>query len=107
MALIFHLSGQEQVGPELPAFTRIIAHFCEYAALAALWSWALWPLLGPRALIAAAAVSLLYALSDEYHQSFVPGRDADPVDVLIDAAGIAVAVGLAARHTARRWRSTP
>ena len=106
MALIFHLSGQEQVGPDLPAFTRVIAHFCEYALLAALWTWALWPLLGRRALIAAAAISLLYGLSDEYHQSFVAGRDADPVDVLVDAAGITVALALVARRTGRR-RLTP
>lgn len=29
----------------------------------------------------------LYAFSDEYHQSFVPGRDADIYDVLADLLG--------------------
>ena len=43
MALIFYLSAQPSVGPELPAFTRVIAHFSEYALLAALWAWALAP----------------------------------------------------------------
>ena len=95
MALIFHFSGQQSVGPELPAFTRVIAHFTEYALLAALWAWALGPALGRRALPAAAAISLLYALSDEYHQSFVEGRDSDPVDVLVDACGIAFALVVA------------
>ena len=47
MALIFYLSAQQSVGPELPAFTRVIAHFGEYALLAALWVWALRP--GARA----------------------------------------------------------
>jgi VanZ family protein len=91
MALIFHLSGQQSVGPELPAFTRVIAHFTEYFVLAGLWICALLPALGGRALAAGAAIAFLYALSDEIHQSYVPGRDSDPVDVLVDTAGIAAA----------------
>ena len=94
MALIFYLSAQESVGPDIGEWARFVAHFSEYALLAALWLWALAPELGRRALIAAAAISLLYALSDEYHQSFVPGRDADPLDVLVDACGIALALAL-------------
>jgi len=101
MALIFYLSAQESVGPDLPAFTRVIAHFTEYALLASLWLWALAPSLGRQAVAAAAAVSFLYALADEYHQSFVPGRDSDPVDVLVDACGIAFALALS-RVAARR-----
>lgn len=92
MALIFYLSAQEAVGPSLPEWTRPIAHFSEYFLLAALWSWALAPLLGRRALLAAALISFLYAISDEFHQSFVPGRESDPLDVLADALGIAAAL---------------
>ena len=33
-------------------------------------------------------LSVLYAFSDEFHQSFVPGRDATLKDVLYDTAGI-------------------
>ena len=95
MAVIFFLSAQESVGPDIGNWARVIAHFTQYAALAALWAWALAPALGRQALLAAAAISLLYAISDEYHQSFVPGRDADPLDVLVDACGIAVALVLA------------
>ena len=102
MALIFYLSAQPSVGPELPAWTRIVAHFTEYAVLATLWLWALYPALGPRALAVAAGISILYAISDEYHQSFVPGRDADPFDVGVDAAGVALA--LAAVSFAARAR---
>jgi VanZ family protein len=97
MALIFYLSAQEAVGPDLPAWTRVVAHAAEYAALATLWAWALWPKLGVRALVAAAAISLVYALSDEWHQSFVPGRDADPLDVAADTLGIALALAALAR----------
>jgi len=35
-----------------------------------------------------AVLSLFYAVSDEFHQSFVPGRSASIRDVLIDAIGI-------------------
>jgi VanZ family protein len=108
MALIFLLSARESVGPELPAFTRVIAHFSEYALLTALWIWALAPALGGRAYAAAAAISFLYAISDEYHQSFVPGRDADPLDVLVDGLGIAAATWLlrARRAGARPSRTS-
>lgn len=30
---------------------------------------------------------ILYAISDEWHQKFTPGRNASPWDVCIDAAG--------------------
>jgi VanZ family protein len=104
MGLIFYLSAQEAVGPELPAWTRVVAHATEYAALAALWGWALLPLLGARAVAVAAAISFLYALSDEWHQSFVPGRDADPIDVAADAAGIALGLTVLRHWPRAAWR---
>jgi VanZ family protein len=102
MAVIFYLSAQPSVGPELPAWTRIVAHFTEYLVLTSLWIWAL----GLKAIPAAAAISLLYAVSDEFHQSFVEGRDADPLDVLTDAAGIAAACLLAQARGSASTRST-
>jgi VanZ family protein len=92
MGLIFYFSAQEAVGPELPSWTRVVAHFTEYAVLASLWAWALAPTFGRRALLVAAAISLLYAISDEYHQRSVEGRDSDVLDVVADAAGIAFAL---------------
>ena len=41
-----------------------------------------------------------YGVTDEYHQSFVPGRTADPVDVVKDLGGAAVASAL------YRWWTT-
>ena len=38
------------------------------------------------------ATGLLYAISDEYHQSFIPGRSAQWQDVLIDTTGVFVGV---------------
>jgi len=39
-------------------------------------------------------VAILYAITDEIHQSFVPGRTSSPVDIVIDgiAAGLALLV---------------
>lgn len=48
----------------------------------------------PRALIMAIIFSVLYAASDEYHQSFVAGRVGSPIDVLIDSVGIGIALGI-------------
>jgi VanZ family protein len=98
MALIFFFSAQEAVGSDLPEWTRVVAHFGQFALLGALWGWALAPALGRAALPVAAVISLLYAISDEWHQSFVPGRDADPRDALVDAAGIATALALLSRR---------
>jgi VanZ family protein len=102
MGLIFYLSAQPSVGPELPAWTRIVAHFTEYFVLASLWIWAL----GVGSIPAAAGISLLYAVSDELHQSFVEGRDADPLDVVADAAGIAVACLVAQARGSASTRAT-
>jgi VanZ family protein len=37
-------------------------------------------------------VCSLYGISDEFHQSFVPGRTPDPVDWATDTAGAGVAL---------------
>jgi VanZ family protein len=42
--------------------------------------------------ILATAIAILYAISDEVHQSFVQGRHGSPVDVAIDTLGIGLAV---------------
>jgi len=42
----------------------------------------------------AGAASFLYALSDEWHQSFVPTRQASIADLISDAVGIILALFL-------------
>lgn len=37
-------------------------------------------------------VGLIYAISDEYHQSFVPGRSAEIRDIVIDTVGVIVGI---------------
>lgn len=101
MALIFFLSAQPDLGTDLGVIDLIgrkIGHAGAYATLTVLWWWALAPVAGRRRrLIAAAAIALLYGISDEYHQTFTDGRVGSPLDVAIDAAGVAVAVWLLTR----------
>jgi VanZ family protein len=94
MGLIFYLSAQ----PDLPSPTSgwvgdllsIVGHAFMFGVLAVLWARAL----GARrlALPLALVLTLLYALFDEFHQSFVPGRHADPLDLVCDGAGAALAL---------------
>ena len=89
MGAIWYLSDQPQVGPDLGAWARVATsavHFGQFAVLYALWWWALDGRAAP-----AAAIALAWAGLDELHQAWVPDRDADPIDFLVDAAGIAVA----------------
>ncbi len=45
-------------------------------------------LLGYKSIILAVLISVLYAVSDEVHQIFVPGRGAQVSDVIIDSIGV-------------------
>jgi VanZ family protein len=40
----------------------------------------------------AVTFSFLYAMTDEYHQSFTPGRNSSPIDVMLDTVGAAFGV---------------
>jgi VanZ family protein len=66
--------------------------------LTLLWSRALQSRLpvGP-AVGLALGITLLYAISDEYHQTFVPGRNGTAVDVTVDMVGALLAALI-------RWR---
>jgi VanZ family protein len=98
-SLIFWLSSQSDPLPELTV--RIwdkVLHLCEYGALGALLLVALLQsgLAPRRALALAALLASLYGASDELHQSFVPGRDADPRDWVADTLGGGAGAALAA-----------
>ena len=94
MAAIFALSAQPSLDSGLGAadvVLRKIAHFAEYALLAFLWWRVFVRAADPRrAAVAALLVASLYAVTDEYHQSFVEGRHATAVDWGIDTAGAAL-----------------
>ncbi|MGD6776404.1 VanZ family protein [Sutcliffiella horikoshii] len=130
MALIFFLSAQhgeqsaglsggitewvnevvEQVVPaaefqidEISFFVRKNAHFFAYLLLAILTLNAVrrsggrdWISMG-----VAFIVSVLYAISDEVHQLFVPGRSGQVSDVLLDSMG--ALAGIALYAIISRW----
>ncbi len=98
MAVIFFLSAQPDLSSGLGAWDTVLRKLGHMAAFGLLWWRALG--FGSRAAIAA-AIALAYAVSDEFHQTFVDGRVGSPVDVGIDATGIALAY-LAVRLSRRR-----
>jgi VanZ family protein len=103
MVVIFVLSAQPDLSTGLGAWDlvgRKIVHVSEYGLLCALWWRAFRTVVtGGRALALAAAASLLYSASDELHQTFVNGRHGTPLDIGVDAVGVAVAAVLIARRT--------
>jgi VanZ family protein len=85
--LIFALSSVPALSSGLGTWDYVLrkgAHMTEYAVLAYLLARAL----GRET--PALAAGVLYAASDELHQSFVRGRHASPVDVAIDSVGLLV-----------------
>ena len=98
---IFVGSSLSSLPPEIPVFNfgDKILHFCEFGVLGLLfwrsirlWNirWKGWPIL-----ILAWGLGICYAASDEIHQLFVPGRQADVTDWLADIIGLAAGLGAA------------
>lgn len=117
MALIFALSARPELGrsewlselyaslfgrwPWLVAWLPVVArldpviadvgHLAVYGALAAALDWGVRRQRPHfrRPALAAWCLALLYGVSDEWHQHFVPGRHADPWDLVMDGIGSA------------------
>lgn len=90
MTLIFVLSATPDLSSGLGGWDlllRKLAHITIFGVLwltlARAWRW--------RRPILATVVAILYAISDELHQSFVEGRHGSALDVAIDATGIGLA----------------
>ena len=105
MALIFALSATPDLssGTSWDLELRKLAHVTIFAALwlaiARAGDWR-----RPRI---TTAIAVLYAITDEYHQTFVHGRHGTPVDVAIDAIGMGVAALSCAVAARRRGRPGP
>ncbi len=82
--------------------TRKLAHFTEYAILGFLAARAFRG--SPRWFLISAVLVVVYALLDEYHQSFVPSRTASIFDSLIDMAGGISALIFISRKRAKAQR---
>lgn len=94
LAGIFYMSSQSHPFLEPPHWDGAdkVAHFGAYAGLGALLCRAYRGsgLTGSAALWLTLLTASLYGASDEWHQSFVPGRSADPSDWLADTLGAAL-----------------
>ena len=94
MTVIFYLSSQSTLpGPVRPfAVHDKILHAVMFGGLSLLFLRA-WKKEGfAHAAVLAIMATTLYGISDEFHQSFVPGRVADIWDVATDAVGSLVAL---------------
>ena len=117
MAVIYWFSAQSTLPHAPDTLTDLLvkkgSHVVEYAVLLVLWWRALYAVgrtrvtLRPSAMVIVWVLTVLYALSDEYHQKFVLGRHGRLTDAAIDAAGASLVVlglWLNARLHARRSR---
>ncbi len=110
MAVIFALSSR--TAGELPDFgswdyaVKKTGHILGYGLLGlACWRGLR---MDRRRLLSAWVLAVIYAASDEFHQSFVAGRHPSIVDVLLfDGGGAALALVLAARAWHRRGEVDP
>lgn len=88
MGFIFYLSSRSTAGIGHTSLDRFLIlksyHLIEYAVLAAL----IW--IPSQHMSLTVLTSYLYAVSDEIHQSFTPGRSPRFTDTLIDLIGISL-----------------
>ena len=96
------LEDTETLYQQVDSIVRGAAHFSEYAILGGLltlalqrfgviWRWLPW------------VIGVIYAILDEWHQAYSPGRVCDPADVIIDAFGVLVGVFLI-YYLTKIWR---
>ena len=99
MGAIYYLSAQSSLPHAPGAWWDLLlkkgAHVAAYAILQVLWWRALKRRCSPRlALGLAVLLSVLYAISDEVHQLYVPGRNGRVWDVVIDVCGVLLAASI-------------
>lgn len=86
---------------------RKVGHIIEYAVLAALLWRAFrrgtqWQVNLSILFVIVSVACSLFAISDEWHQSFVPSRTPSARDVLIDVAGALIGIGIYSALTRRK-----
>jgi len=108
MAAIFAASNLSTV-PSLPGgLSDYTGHFIGYTLLGALamrgFARSRWSGVTGRAAMQAVVMSSLYGITDEFHQTFVPGRSPSVADWCVDTLGACVGAGIvmaAARFAGR------
>lgn len=111
--LIFVLSSRGNLpGPGFPHADKIF-HAFEFAVLAWLLTSALFPsipvsrLRGSAIWAISGILCFFYALSDEFHQAFVPGRSCEFSDLIADFAGILTGLAVLYIFMRRRRLESP
>ena len=106
-AIIYYLSSVPNLKSDLPNqwdfIMRKIAHITEYAVLTFLFFRASFKNLSCKKAVSYSALfSITFALTDEYHQLFVFGREGNLGDVFIDSLGVFLAVFLIYKKV-KKW----
>jgi len=100
MGLIFYLSAGPVTVRALNRVPDYCLHGLGYALMSVLAIWAvhdgLDPARKPGGYWLPILIAILYGISDEYHQSFVPARDASVTDLVSDAVGAFLGAGAVA-----------
>lgn len=88
----------EALFSSLDHYIRKFGHFSEYLVLGLLTANLFFSLLKRKSIRSCVLISVLfcslYAISDEVHQIFVPGRGPGVFDVLLDSVSAAIAVAI-------------
>ncbi len=91
---IFNKNGQEVATMTAERVIRKLAHFSIYTLLG-IWIIEFvhtFKIKEKNKIILTIILGFLYACSDEVHQSFIGGRSASPIDVIIDTLGVCFGV---------------
>ncbi len=108
MGTLFYLSHQPTLEtPQLFSGQDKLFHMLAYAVLGFLLLGARKPLVNgfsSAQVNASILIASLYGISDEVHQYFVPGRNADPWDWVADTLGAVIAVSLLC-WLSRKWKT--
>lgn len=98
MATIWWLSDRETL-PKPPGLTSEIWSYAGHVGMFGLLAITVWWALGMNSRLFnrerdwyAIGIATAYGVLDEFHQSFVPGRDTSALDVLADFVGATLAV---------------
>jgi VanZ family protein len=103
MCLIYFFSSipGNELGPDVPILNLIkkIGHFVIFGILAILYFTTFEGKktladTGSAVFLLSLLLTVLYAVGDEYHQLFTPGRHSSGYDVMIDASGALTVLGL-------------
>lgn len=91
-ALVFAASSRSMVAS--PGLTKVDDKFAHFAVYGLLGTLVCRVRGGARAAVISLVIVSAYGASDEWHQSFVPGRMSDIADLVADTLGAALAIAL-------------